>query len=518
MPATNTTRYTVTERFDADQAAVWTARAGRRVAATVVAPKEHGMWDTDLLRKALAEHAGVSAENVRPRRTPSDRQIAPRVWEVVLPEEAPAEDAPAAEAPKTCPGCSAPEGEPCRDALLDLIAEDPTPAAVEDVEEVDYRMFVGILFEDAKDMGIHKAANVREAIKNNAEQGHRAVRTEDGMIHVYYSWFVPQRAAVEEDAAEEADETPARYVVPVGKDTRDWMRFAHRVRALSCAREYGLPGTAVIDTQAEAVILDREPWRGGQHCGHEITVGRMSSQYCGARKASGLALCLPHHDEVTEEYGTVRMAPGNALGDPSAPLTLMWEGEDGKPVAPTAEERPAAEVAEAPEGHGYTWGDAREVKASALAVGDVFVKPGMGSAYFVSQDGRVRGAGIAWEMPMDGTAWTVVDRDGDTTTCRSHTGETKTADIPEGARVLRVAEVAEAPEEEITPTARTVYLVALAEPVQGYTMAGTTVRTEYVREAIRTAARVEVKAARIGTEGIIRVGSLLYIPQALTTA
>jgi hypothetical protein len=211
--------------------------------------------------------------------------------------------------------------------------EEPTPVTVEDVEEVDYRMFVGVLFEDAGDMGIHKAANVREAIKNNAEQGHRAVRTEDGMIHVYYSWFVPQRVAVEED-----DETPARYVVPVGKDTRDWMRFAHRARALSCAREYGLPSTAVIDTQAEAVILDREPWRGGQHCGHQITVGRMSSEYCGARKASGLALCLPHHDEVAEEYGTVRMAPGNALGDPSIPLTLMWEGEDGEPIAPYAEE------------------------------------------------------------------------------------------------------------------------------------------------------------------------------------
>ncbi|QDN94944.1 hypothetical protein FNV58_01030 (plasmid) [Streptomyces sp. RLB1-9] len=84
--------------------------------------------------------------------------------------------------------------------------KEPTPVTAEDVEDVDYRMFVGVLFEDAKDMGTYKAANVRAAIKNNADQGHRAVRTEDGMIHVYYSWFVPQRPGAEESPAAPAEE------------------------------------------------------------------------------------------------------------------------------------------------------------------------------------------------------------------------------------------------------------------------------------------------------------------------
>jgi hypothetical protein len=394
MPATNTTRYTVTERFDADQAAVWTARAGRRVAVTVIAPKEHGMWDTDLLRKALAEHAGVSVENVRPRRTPSDRQIAPRVWEVVLPEEAPAEDAPAAEAPKTCPGCSAPEGEPCRDALLDLIAEEPTPvtaevveesepttpAAVEDVEEVDYRMFVGVLFEDAKDMGLHKAANVRAAITNNAAEGHRAVRTESGMIHVYYSWFVPQRAAVEEAAPAEGEDS--------------------------------------------APVVTREP----KHEGYDT---------------------LGNGDAWGEDYYLL-INGGRVGGSYFCNADSVKDGERWASWGPA----------------GLSMGHPTREAAEAVQV----------DAWKAA--GAVAAEGEAQERP----------------------------------------EVAEAPEEDIVPTARTVYLVALAEPVKGYTMAGTTVRTEYVREAIRTAARVEVKAARVGTEGIIRVGSLLYIPQALTTA
>ncbi|MET7363199.1 hypothetical protein ABZS76_32845 [Streptomyces sp. NPDC005562] len=80
-------RYTVTETFrDTDNAAVWTARVGRTVAVTTVAPMDLGMWDTDLLRKALAQHAGVTMECVRPVRARSEIAVAPRVWEVDYPE------------------------------------------------------------------------------------------------------------------------------------------------------------------------------------------------------------------------------------------------------------------------------------------------------------------------------------------------------------------------------------------------------------------------------------------------
>jgi hypothetical protein len=121
-----TARYTVTEKFTPDQTAVtWTARTGRTIAVKVDAPQEHGMYDTDVLRRALAEHAGVDVKNVRPvRQGRRDYGISPRVWEVTPQEE------PAAEAPKTCPGCGVPEGEPCRDALLDLIAEAPATVSM----------------------------------------------------------------------------------------------------------------------------------------------------------------------------------------------------------------------------------------------------------------------------------------------------------------------------------------------------------------------------------------------------
>ncbi|MFI7089511.1 hypothetical protein ACIBUR_38735 [Streptomyces anulatus] len=91
--------------------------------------------------------------------------------------------------------------------------------------------------------------------------------------------------------------------------------------------------------------------------------------------------------------------------------------------------------------HGYIWADAREIRARDLAVGDVFVQPGTGTAYTTSKDGTVRGAGIAFGMELDGTAWTVVSRTSDTATCTSHTGRTLTdAPMPGTSRVLRVKE------------------------------------------------------------------------------
>jgi hypothetical protein len=88
--------------------------------------------------------------------------------------------------------------------------------------------------------------------------------------------------------------------------------------------------------------------------------------------------------------------------------------------------------------HPYTWEDVRDTPARSLAAGDVFVKPGMGIAYHVATDGRVRGAGLAHGMPLDGTAWTVIAREGDVTTCRASDGREVTEAIPESAHVLRV--------------------------------------------------------------------------------
>lgn len=361
MTATNTppTRYTVTEKFQADQTAVWTARVGRSVAVKVVSPQENGMWDTDLLRKALAEHAGVEMEHVRPRRTPSDRQVAPRVWEVNAPQAE--EAAPVAEE-----------------------AEEPTPVTAEDVENVDYRMFVGVLLEDAKDMGLVTADGVRAAITNNAEQGYRAVRTEDGMIHVYYSWFVPQRAAVVEEAAPAVD-TPATGTA------------------------WGIPDPT----------------------------------------ATNAAITADYQREAAELLGE------------GAQWDRHWKRGGDSAVIPVDRE------------------GALNIIVQALRHGGWMLGRRDGGVTLVSPDGESH----YWFKPIE--------------------------EEPEPAPV------AEAPEEEIAPTPRTVYVCALASPVRGDTMAGERVRTEFVREFIRTEARREVKAVRIGNEGIIRVGSLMFIPQGL---
>lgn len=83
--------------------------------------------------------------------------------------------------------------------------------------------------------------------------------------------------------------------------------------------------------------------------------------------------------------------------------------------------------------HPYTWKDVRDFRARDLAVGDVFVKPGHGTAYFTGRDGSVRGVG--WQE-LDGDAWTVIARKGDVITCRAADGREATESIPETARVL----------------------------------------------------------------------------------
>lgn len=94
--------------------------------------------------------------------------------------------------------------------------------------------------------------------------------------------------------------------------------------------------------------------------------------------------------------------------------------------------------------HPYTWGDARERPADELTVGDTWINPGTGAAYFTDGDGRVHGAGIVHEIPMGGIAWTVEAREGKRITARSQTGATLAGEFPARHRVLVVTEEAKA--------------------------------------------------------------------------
>lgn len=61
-------------------------------------------------------------------------------------------------------------------------------------------------------------------------------------------------------------------------------------------------------------ILHKEPSRTSQICGYQMSIERMSSEFCGERKAPGLYFCQEHHDWMHSLYGRVRMAPGNVRG------------------------------------------------------------------------------------------------------------------------------------------------------------------------------------------------------------
>ncbi len=86
--------------------------------------------------------------------------------------------------------------------------------------------------------------------------------------------------------------------------------------------------------------------------------------------------------------------------------------------------------------HGITWEQLWECPASDLQEGDIFVEPGMGSAYWTLLDGNVQGAGLG---ELDGTAWTVLRRDSDRIRARSHEGRESTFRIRAGSATLRVA-------------------------------------------------------------------------------
>lgn len=97
--------------------------------------------------------------------------------------------------------------------------------------------------------------------------------------------------------------------------------------------------------------LPREPWRGGQICGHQTNVGGWSegsAAYCGEFKKINSPVCDAHDWELREDNGGVlpKFASGNALGlaayrRETMPymFQLAWEPDKGrKPVKPTAEE------------------------------------------------------------------------------------------------------------------------------------------------------------------------------------
>lgn len=77
--------------------------------------------------------------------------------------------------------------------------------------------------------------------------------------------------------------------------------------------------------------LPREPWRGGQLCGYQSEYGAVPgrSVFCGEYKAPGLYFCQEHHNWVLGEYGSIRLAPGNAAGLELKSTVYGWSVYDG---------------------------------------------------------------------------------------------------------------------------------------------------------------------------------------------
>lgn len=87
--------------------------------------------------------------------------------------------------------------------------------------------------------------------------------------------------------------------------------------------------------------LPREPWRGSMICGEQTEYGVIPGRmvFCGNRKGHGLYLCDEHWDDLVADGACMRFAPGNALGDSSIAVRLLWEPMDGDmPVEATPEE------------------------------------------------------------------------------------------------------------------------------------------------------------------------------------
>lgn len=126
--------------------------------------------------------------------------------------------------------------------------------------------------------------------------------------------------------------------------------------------------------------LPREPWRGGQICGEQLSTTTWTSRasYCGEPKKAMDVICEEHWNRYIAEDGEMPdFAEGNAVGhfvqqsvldgrwrvydgDNEALMgeadteeiarriagqhILQWEGDDGKPEAATPEEIAAWEA------------------------------------------------------------------------------------------------------------------------------------------------------------------------------
>jgi hypothetical protein len=96
--------------------------------------------------------------------------------------------------------------------------------------------------------------------------------------------------------------------------------------------------------------------------------------------------------------------------------------------------------------HGFGWEQLREVPMLDLAPGDTWVQPAIGSTWSAGPDGRLAGWDHSWHTrPPRGRALTVLSRDGDVITIRTHEGEQKTVTIPRDrqADVLLVDQLGE---------------------------------------------------------------------------
>ncbi|GAA2439228.1 hypothetical protein [Streptomyces glaucus] len=67
----------------------------------------------------------------------------------------------------------------------------------------------------------------------------------------------------------------------------------------------------------------------------------------------------------------------------------------------------------------------------------------------------------------------------------------------------------------VAPVPGRTYRVVIAEQQSGYTMAGQEVTAQYVAEMIKTLGRTGVTPFPVGAEGIIGLGSMLYVPAGL---
>ncbi|MFF4777575.1 hypothetical protein ACFY05_32430 [Microtetraspora fusca] len=82
MPTT-IERVTITEHWPKHPTVQWTARHAGRVIARVDCPQERGMWDSDVLRTALASHFDVAPDRVQWVRAKRDGgRIIPALAEV----------------------------------------------------------------------------------------------------------------------------------------------------------------------------------------------------------------------------------------------------------------------------------------------------------------------------------------------------------------------------------------------------------------------------------------------------